>query len=165
MSALALFGITDPISNLFNRLDTNEVDLRLIVCVSDKDCEGTGWFPQRLLPRTTMNGKLEVHSLDVMYISSVCTSIREYEGIKGVSSISSHLKKVIFNRSKHELQCIANISNAEGFVRKPSMLSPSVWKALSEQLNSYQLAPIEKLMTGKVKNNFMLLQGPPGRFF
>ena len=163
-SILGVFGVTDPVSSHDNRLDAEAFQLRLIICVSEKDCVGTGWLPYELLPKTTLSGALQRHSLDVMFISSVCTSVREYEGIKGISSVSPHIKKTLFSKLPDNLQGDDDRVKANGpsSLKKPQMLSSNIWNTLSQGLNSLQLASIEQLITGKVKNNFMLLQGPPG---
>ncbi len=158
--ALAIVGVADPIANMYSRVDTEEYSIRLFVCVSDEPCSDRGWLPKSCLPAMTLNGTYEKQIIHLMRLGSVCTSIREYEGIKGTRSIGAHLKRVIYNKKQEKVDEQPR-SNKEPVVKRPSCLSFEIWNRLKATLNIFQLSSVEKLMNGKIPNNFMLLQGPP----
>lgn len=89
-----------------------------------------------------------------------CTDMmRQYEGLKSLNCIGSHLKRAIFCRDVIE----PGRENLDTQVRqrtpKPTSVPQSLWNHLEKNTNSFQLSAIEKIMSGKVKNSIALLQG------
>ena len=44
-------------------------------------------------------------------------------------------------------------------IMKPSSVCATVWDKLKDSTNPFQLSAIEKIMSGKVKDNIALMQG------
>ena len=91
--------------------------------------------------------------------------MRQYEALKSLDYIKDNLKRAIFydgplkTPNSHDNKKLANPPPHP--LKPPSVIS-SVWDTISTQTNPYQLSAIEKIASGKAKNNIMLLQGPPG---
>lgn len=91
--------------------------------------------------------------------------MRQYEGLKSLSSIKPNLQRAIF--SNPEDKTYSN-KPSEGIsaclkIKPPSAVPQGVWKHLISTMNAAQLSAIEKVMAGKVRENVALLQGPPGK--
>ena len=88
--------------------------------------------------------------------------MRQYEGLKSLTSIKPNLQRFIFSNADNKPQA----SNGSSVCQTSKLLSVvprSVFKHLTSTLNDAQLLAVQKIMTGKVRENVALLQGPPGK--
>lgn len=90
--------------------------------------------------------------------------MRQFEALKSLDHIKENLKRAVFCKP-------TNVDNANNNIRtnelpphplKPPSVISQVWEKISEQTNSCQLSAIEKVASGKAKDNITLIQGPPG---
>jgi hypothetical protein len=90
-----------------------------------------------------------------------CTDmIRQYEGLKSLSCLKSNIKRAIYCNDMEKFQCGDIIDELPSEpLTKPSCICSTVWDHLMETTNPFQLSAIEKIMSGKVKENIALLQG------
>ncbi len=93
-----------------------------------------------------------------------CTDMmRQYEGLKSLASIKSTLKKALFDLEKvNDDDKIAGEmidTVPSGNIPKPPSVCASVWDKLKRSTNPFQLSAIEKIMSGKMKDNIALMQG------
>lgn len=92
--------------------------------------------------------------------------MRQYEALRSLDHIKDNLKNAVFcNLAKN---CIAQdrkkvVEPPPHPLKPPSVIS-QVWDKIAQQTNPYQLSAIEKVASGKAKDNITLLQGPPGEY-
>lgn len=110
----------------------------------------------------------------LLNLGTVAPIVREFEGIKAVSNLKRHLKNAIFCSKTTPIDPVEkndtgkddSIGGEQDLLAskntKPSSIPAPVWANLTKSLNPYQLNGIRKCITGKAKENFLLLQGPPG---
>jgi hypothetical protein len=89
--------------------------------------------------------------------------MRQYEGLKSLACVKSSLKKAIYSSGVEggDKSLSGNIIDelpSEPSAR-PSSVCAHVWNHLKQSTNPYQLASIEKIMSGKAKENIALMQG------
>ena len=89
--------------------------------------------------------------------------MRQYEGLKSLACIRTNLKRAVYSSDKDEEGPktngeIIDTLPSEQLV-KPSSVCATVWNHLKKGTNPYQLSAIEKIMSGKVKENIALMQG------
>eukprot|EP00555_Chaetoceros_dichaeta_P006839 CAMPEP_0198276122 /NCGR_PEP_ID=MMETSP1447-20131203/65141_1 /TAXON_ID=420782 /ORGANISM="Chaetoceros dichaeta, Strain CCMP1751" /LENGTH=1046 /DNA_ID=CAMNT_0043971043 /DNA_START=168 /DNA_END=3305 /DNA_ORIENTATION=- len=169
---LGFIGSTRDWSSTFltdQQLDEDdEVDLfKLRICVAEashKDVKDTGWLAERDLPVKNPDGSIPPLKMYAMNIGTSTDMMRQYEGLKSLSSIKPNLQRAIF--SNPEDKTYSN-KPSEGIstclkIKPPSAVPQGVWKHLISTMNTAQLSAVEKIMSGKVRENVALLQGPPG---
>ena len=105
--------------------------------------------------------------MQTMYALNIGTStdmMRQYEGLKSLNNVKRHLQKTVFckNSSISDKPQNKSETNSIPTINKPSSINSEVWEHLHSTLNPFQLSAIEKIMSGKAKENVALLQGPPG---
>ena len=89
-----------------------------------------------------------------------CTDMmRQYEGLKSLNCLGSHLKKAIFCRDMIDPSGENPDVQFTQQPPKPTSVPQSLWNHLDNTTNTFQLSAIEKIMSGKVKNSIALLQG------
>jgi len=96
----------------------------------------------------------------VMNIGTCTDMMRQYEGLKSLASLKSNIKRAIYSSDMDAIQQ-GNIIHElpPEPIAKPSCICSTVWDHLKETTNPYQLAAIEKIMSGRLKENIALLQG------
>lgn len=149
----------------------------LWLCSVSKDNERTGWLSNVDMPIVNPDGSVQRQVMHILFLGSVITTLREFDGLKGLSAINRHLQRAIFcanlkpppPRAMATAQiAITNNSRASTSddnvpldphaPSRPSSLSQSFWNRICAKLNQYQAAAIEKFMSGKIKENVFLLQ-------
>ena len=98
-----------------------------------------------------------------MNIGTCTDMMRQYEGLKSLSTIKANLKRAIFhansaNEGKIATGEIIDALPKEKIIKPPSVCA-SVWDKLVRSTNPFQLSAIEKIMSGKLKDNIALMQG------
>lgn len=147
--------------------DNNSQKLfRLWVTASKGSCGRTGWLAQSDVPKLIPGGGVMPQSVHVMYIGSATNIIRQYEGMKSLAFVNSHLQRAVFcenlTRKSNPINTSKNQTASKTEVEKPSTVPHFVWHATKSCLNHVQLHAISKIMEGKSKENISLIQGPPG---
>ena len=156
--------------------DDNGNTFSLWVCCVSKDNENTGWLAKEDMPPIYPDGNPKQQVMHLMYLGSVITTLREYEGLKGLSSIKPHLQRAIFCQQKtvpepsaemisissnntylHDCNAMVAAATPASPSRPPS-LSQDCWNQICTKLNPYQATAIETVMCGKAKENVFLLQ-------
>ena len=147
--------------------ENNFSQFKVWLCVSSNNYENTGWLAESDLPPKMPNGVIKPQTMYAMNIGTVTTSMREYESLISIDHLKNHLKELIFGDklpTKTTQDTIKNEHLSETpQLKKPSSIQPNIWDHLSSSLNYYQMSAIEKLLSGKIKDNVMLIQGPPGK--
>ena len=88
--------------------------------------------------------------------------MRQYEGLKSLACLKSNLKKAIYSSREgaggsSDGNIIDELPSEP--TAKPSSVCSHVWDHLKQSTNPYQLASIEKIMSGRAKENIALMQG------
>ena len=147
--------------------ENNSSQFKVWLCVSSNTYENTGWLAESDLPPKMPNGVIKPQTMHAMNVGTVTTSMREYESLISIDYLKSHLKELIFGdklptkttQDTIKKELISDTSQ----LKKPSSIQTNIWDHLSSSLNYYQMSAIEKLLSGKMKDNVMLIQGPPGK--
>jgi len=144
------------------------------VCVADashKNVGETGWLAEKDLPVKNPDGSLPPLKVYAMNVSTSTEMMRQYEGLKSLAHIKRHLQRAIFHNPQDNHYSNGRLPGGEGpttpsapppEIKPPSVVPQGVWKHLTETMNWAQLSTVEKLMSGKMRENVALLQGPPG---
>ena len=117
----------------------------------------------------TCTGKIitlssSVQNYTFYLMNSILTDMmRQYEALKSLDCIKTHLRRAVFCDQMENYQSLANDTSGSPQPSKPSSVIQDVWEIISKQTNPFQLSAIEKVMMGKSKENITLLQGPPGK--
>ena len=92
--------------------------------------------------------------------------MRQYEALKSLDHIKDNLKSAVFCKPSKSCNSQddkkAMNSPSHPLINKPPSVISQVWDKIIQQTNPFQLSAIEKVASGKAKNNITLLQGPPG---
>lgn len=154
--------------------EKNEKLFTLWLCCVSKDNEQTGWLANADMPTVHPDGSVQRQIMHILYLGSVITTLREFDGLKGLSSIKHHLQRAIFcvglkhpplkPMTQAQIATTGSYSNIGGIAAlgstpsRPSSLSQDCWNKICAKLNPYQAGAIETFMSGKAKENVFLLQ-------
>ncbi len=94
---------------------------------------------------------------------SVLDMMRQYEALRSLDYVNDNLKSAIFCRPSSITVHSKKLTNPVPAPLKPSSVVSQVWDKVTKQTNQYQLSAIEKIASGRAKENIALLQGPPGK--
>jgi hypothetical protein len=97
----------------------------------------------------------------MVYLLNIGTStdmMRQYEGLKSLACLKTNLKRAIYSDGEGGSGNIIDELPSE-MPARPSSVCSHVWNHLNKTTNPYQLGAIEKIMSGKVKENIALMQG------
>ena len=98
-----------------------------------------------------------------MNIGTCTDMMRQYEGLKSLSTIKANLKRAIFDASNANEGKITSGEIIDALpkekITKPPSVYANVWDKLVRSTNPFQLSAIEKIMSGKLKDNIALMQG------
>jgi hypothetical protein len=150
----------------------------LWLCSVSKDNEQTGWLSNADMPIVNPDGSVHRQVMHVLYLGSVITTLREFDGLKGLSAINRHLQRAIFcinlkppppkAMAAAQTAMITNSSRSSTSddnspldptaPSRPPSLSQHFWNKICHKLNQYQAAAIETFMSGTARENVFLLQ-------
>lgn len=149
----------------------------IYLCSVSKDNEQTGWLSNVDMPIVNPDGSVRRQVMHILFLGSVITTLREFDGLEGLSAINCHLQRAIFCANLKPLPPRgmataqpASTNNGRTSTSddnvlldphtpsRPSSLSQSFWNRICAKLNQYQAAAIETFMSGKTKENVFLLQ-------
>ena len=93
--------------------------------------------------------------------------MRQYEALQSLRCLNPHLQKAVFSYSAKGTSTASSDGMVEEIIdksqiKKPSSVDADTWRHLYDSSNPFQLSSIEKIMSGKIKENVALIQGPPG---
>ena len=95
--------------------------------------------------------------------------MRQYEALQSLKRLDPHLQKAVFSNSAKGTSTASpdGIGMVEetidkSQIKKPSSVDTDTWRHLYDSSNPFQLSSIQKIMSGKIKENVALIQGPPG---
>lgn len=106
-----------------------------------------------------------MQTMYALNIATVTDMMRQYEGLKSLLCVKKHLQRAVFTTTDSKTEALDNKFNDHQTIpllTKPSSIPVKVWDHLVSALNPFQVSTIEKIMSGKTKENISLLQGPPG---
>jgi len=151
----------------------------LWLCSVSKDNEQTGWLSNADMPIVNPDGSVQRQVMHLLYLGSVITTLREFDGLKGLSAINRHLQRAIFcinlkpppppkamavaqtamtTNGRTSTTSEDNSPLDPPAPSRPLSLSQHCWNKICHKLNQYQAAAIETFMSGKAKENVFLLQ-------
>jgi len=151
--------------------DRNDYDmLNLNLCVyGSTGVDTTGWLPECDLPQKNLDGSIRstCSTIYALNIGTITDTMRQYEALQSLRCLNRHLQKTVFSNSAKSTSTASSDGMVEetidkSQIKKPSSVDADVWQHIGNSSNPYQLSSIEKIMSGKIKENVALIQGPPG---
>lgn len=144
--------------------DDDSFDLfKLWICVCSEPLENSGWLYEADMPTKNPDGSFPSETMYMLNIGTSTDMMRQYEGLKSLACLKLNIKRAIYCSDIEKIEhgdIIEELPSEP--MTKPSCICSTVWDHLKKTTNPYQLSAIEKIMSGKVKDNIALLQGPPG---
>ena len=118
----------------------------------------------RKQPPKNPDGSFVSQTMYALNIGTCTDMMRQYEGLKSLACVRSHLRRAVYSMDKDSDatkpgggEIIDTLPSEQ--LTKPSSVVSSVWDHLKNTTNPFQLSSIEKIMSGKVKENIALMQG------